>query len=106
MTKKTTTINKDMFYAIVVLSISCMVSGTMMIVLGENALMITLGIIKLAVALAILPYTLKHKVGQRRVVAASPKKTYFDHLNSYESPNQEFIPEYGCSPKGYREYRE
>lgn len=92
MSAETRTVNKDIFYAIIVLSLSCIVSGTIM-VFQESPLLIGLGAIKICVACGILPYTLKKKVGQRLEMMVADDESdncsgsyYSQNANPYSAP--------------------
>lgn len=70
-------VKKDLYYAMMILSASVVVSSLILIGSGQKMLMI-LGGVKLLIGLPIVIYTYKHKVGQRvEVVTGS-----YDHYKS------------------------
>lgn len=74
--------NKDIYYAILVLGASSIITGLIMVILGETGLVIGLGATKLVIAIPVLAYTIKHKVGQRTMYQRYPSASESGYRDS------------------------
>ena len=97
-----TEIKKDAYYAMVILSASVVISGALLL-FSDNKLLFALGVGKVSIAFAILAYTVRFKIGQK-------KETYeveCDNNDPYSPINLKKIDwSYSkYSQPGFKEYK-